>query len=410
MEDQEKSNATRGSETRGKSSPSGTAQPPLWKHPHDRMFRMIMEDRELLGSFLQQSLPPELVKAIRWESLEPRPESLVDRQLRGHFVDLLSRVELADGQGLQIYILLEHKSYRDPGALLQLLRYAVQVLSTQENRPGAPGPEQPGAMQPGPGRSGGLIPVYPLLFYHGREKHHPQTLRELFPAELPPALEEVQPRFSPRIVNLNELDDDQIRGLAPLRAYLLMVKHLRDDFETILFILDKLLVELGPELVNHHTFAILKEYILQGMGGQGPQVLEKLQALPEADPLKEELMTAAESIYREGIAKGIEKGKEEAMTIAESLYREGIAKGIEKGKEEAMTIAESLYREGIEKGKKEAMTAAESLYREGIEKGKVEVLRQMADKLFRSGMSLEQVAGITGLPLQDLQELLPSAE
>ena len=77
-----------------------------------------------------------------------------------------------------------------------------------------------------------------------------------------------------------------------------------------------------------------------------------------------------------------EEGGELIMTLAERLK--------EQGRQEVMTLAERLMEKGMEKG---------------IEKGIEKNRREMAKRLLRMGISPEQVAEASELPLKEILEI-----
>ncbi|MDR0505272.1 MAG: PD-(D/E)XK nuclease family transposase, partial [Dysgonamonadaceae bacterium] len=99
--------------------------------------------------------------------------------------------------------------------------------------------------------------------------------------------------------------------------------------------------------------------------------------------------TAKAKGIKEGIEKGIKKGKAEGI-------KEGIKKGIEKGKAEGI-------KEGIEKGKAEGV-------KEGIEKGKAEGVKESIEKvaksLFNMNVPMAQIIKATGLSENEINEVI----
>lgn len=65
--------------------------------------------------------------------------------------------------------------------------------------------------------------------------------------------------------------------------------------------------------------------------------------------------------------------------------------------EKIMTLAEQFRQEGYQKGKAEGLTIAEQL--------KQEALKTVALKLFSQGLSVSQVAVVTGLSALDIEQL-----
>lgn len=93
-----------------------------------------------------------------------------------------------------------------------------------------------------------------------------------------------------------------------------------------------------------------------------------------------------QTAQEQGWEKGLQAGMKEGL-------KEGIAKGMEKGMEKG--IAKGM-EEGIAKGMKEGM-------KEGIEEGATMEKQRIAQILKKSGMSLNEIAEITGLPIAEIK-------
>ncbi|HHU35978.1 MAG TPA: Rpn family recombination-promoting nuclease/putative transposase, partial [Treponema sp.] len=143
---------------------------PFKNHPHDALFRRNFAQKEFLSEFLDHVLPPELIKTLDKHTLVIEPTSFVDKEQRDHFSDLSATVQLADHK-THVYLLMEHKSYNDPMALLQILRY-MQLKWTQE-------------VEHAKGKKIALTPIIPILFHHGNNKKPPSRFNELFDKNLP---------------------------------------------------------------------------------------------------------------------------------------------------------------------------------------------------------------------------------
>ncbi|MEB3830859.1 flagellar assembly protein H, partial [Phormidium sp. CCY1219] len=82
-----------------------------------------------------------------------------------------------------------------------------------------------------------------------------------------------------------------------------------------------------------------------------------------------------------------------------SMYQEILAEGREAGLREGIERGQELGRqEGLQEGRREGR-------QEGLQEGLQEGIEQVALNLVRSGMSLEQIAGVTGLSVQRVREL-----
>lgn len=89
---------------------------------------------------------------------------MLDEELQQYFSDLLFRVSLQTGRDAYVYVLLEHKSYVERFAALQLLRYKVEIWEqAHAEAKAAANPQKRSAVRK-------LPPIFPLIVYHGTRK------------------------------------------------------------------------------------------------------------------------------------------------------------------------------------------------------------------------------------------------
>ena len=79
-------------------------------------------------SSLKSALPPGLLNRLNINSLEVENGTFIENDLSELRSDLLFSIKTISGHPLNIYILFEHKSYRDPKIFTQLLSYIVPHL------------------------------------------------------------------------------------------------------------------------------------------------------------------------------------------------------------------------------------------------------------------------------------------
>ncbi len=97
-----------------------------------------------------------------------------------------------------------------------------------------------------------------------------------------------------------------------------------------------------------------------------------------------DIKNSVDTAKREGIAEGKEIGMKQGM---EKGMKQGMEKGMKQGMEKGM-------KQGMEKGMKQ-----------GMEKGKHEANTETAQRLLAMGLSAEQVAKATQLPLEIIKNL-----
>ena len=122
--------------------------------PHDALFRALTESSQRADRLVRDTLPPDLAALLSDAPARLLPGTFVDRPLRTVQADRLLEFALRDGRRALVYVLLEHKSYVDPGTPLQLLGYMVRIWRRHASRAAA--------------AVGRLPPIIPLVFRHGR--------------------------------------------------------------------------------------------------------------------------------------------------------------------------------------------------------------------------------------------------
>ncbi len=158
------------------------------KNPHDRFFKTTFARRETALSFLQNYLPNEIVQVFDFSSFEISKDTFIDPELRESYSDILYKVGLRSGGQSCIYVLFEHKSYRDGMVALQLFKYMANVwdLQRQQNIDLKTKLKYP------------LKPILPLVVYHGSTGWNVDlSFAGLFdPVDLPDVLRPYIPNFN----------------------------------------------------------------------------------------------------------------------------------------------------------------------------------------------------------------------
>ena len=81
----------------------------------------------MLKTFLRERLPVDTVRELRMETARQANSELIDQYLLKRPMDTLAQVETSQGVWRLLLTLLEHKSWSDKHAPLQLLGYVVRV-------------------------------------------------------------------------------------------------------------------------------------------------------------------------------------------------------------------------------------------------------------------------------------------
>ena len=185
-------------------------------HPHDKFFKNWFSDSKHLTELLQVVLPPALINRLDWATLTVHDGTFIDEEHKEHFSDLAATVDLlgeSSNQPLRLYFLVEHKSYQDHGALLQILRYMVNTWSR--------GWRQDTKVK--------LTPIVPVLFYHGESPRLTTQFPELFPSDLPESVQAYLPSFRCEVLNLTAAEISDLSVSLQTQAALWAMKYSRTE-------------------------------------------------------------------------------------------------------------------------------------------------------------------------------------
>lgn len=108
---------------------------------HDALFLKIFGRPEQAAALLQCALAPAVRTQMGWERFAPVPADFRNGLLQGHRADLLFAAPAIGPPYRCVYLLLEHKTGRDPRTHAQLHRYVQRVRQRhREVHPDTPEP------------------------------------------------------------------------------------------------------------------------------------------------------------------------------------------------------------------------------------------------------------------------------
>ena len=221
--------------------------------------------------------------------------SFVDADAARTQCDTLFRVRLKTGHDARICVLLEHKSFVDATAPLEILKYPVNIWLRQ--------------IEAGTARNG-LPPIIPLIFFHGQGRWTAaRSVMEMIdaPEELVPLLKD----FACLLCDMGEIEPLRLSRMPEVRAGLLALRVAHSD-DIPADLLDPMTggTVAGSEFERH-----LMRYIVERMN-LTPPMLEASLRRTKPDRWKALMGTVAEAWIEQGRSEGIEKGREEGGTEA----------------------------------------------------------------------------------------------
>lgn len=290
------------------------------KNPHDRFFKVNMQNLRVARSFFEAHLPVKLIKSVDFDTLKLESGTFIDKKLKELLSDLIYSVMIA-GKQSYLYLITEHQSSIPDLMPFRILQYDCGIMENHLKQLPESAPK--------------LLPlVINIVFYHGEVTPYVQSC-DLFDyfAESELAREFMFKPFT--LIDVNQIPDEELAKHHWAALFELIQKHTYE--RDMLPFLEKLFKgEFNIEISSDSDLLyIMVKYIVE-TGGVNNKNKEKFvelltHALPEGE---KKMPTLAEMWLEEGYQKGIHAG---------------IERGIEKGKyEEAIEIARNMLAKGID--------------------------------------------------------------
>lgn len=284
--------------------------------PHDALFKTFLKYPETVRDFIEIHLPSRLRTLCDLTTLELKPASFIEENLRAYYSDVLWSMKTSEGDGY-IYVVIEHQSSPDTHMAFRLMRYAIAAMQSHLDA----GHDT-------------LLLVVPMLFYHGIDTPYPFSLCWLDEFDNPALAHQLYLSAFP-LVDITVVPDDDIMQHRRVALLELMQKHIRR--RDLMGLADKVASLLTTGTTNDSQLKALFNYLLI-QHGHKPRFSRFMRKLAQQVPgYKESTMNIVEKIRRAGQRKGL---------------REGMQRGLEKGlaegrREEALRIAGSMLEDGL---------------------------------------------------------------
>ena len=99
---------------------------------HDSLFKQIFKQKKYLTELLRLIFPPEVLKYLNLTQVEAQDGELIKRGGRQLQADLIATIALKDNSAsIELTFIFEHKSYKDPDALIQVMEYFIELARKQ---------------------------------------------------------------------------------------------------------------------------------------------------------------------------------------------------------------------------------------------------------------------------------------
>ena len=269
------------------------------KDPHDRLFKRVMSDEANVRQFIKEFLPKDISSQIDLKEMKLIPTEKV-KGYNKYYMDIAVECYISDTKG-QLYFVFEHKSYPDPGVLLQILSY-MTVTWDEQRKKNVP-----------------LTPIIPVVIYHGFSSWNITTHFQGQFDSLNESIKPYIPEFNYVLVDLTQMPNDEIEQKAQnapfLAASLLLMKLVAlGDIDGILRI--AVIISLSEE--ERIILLLYLFYTLDVDQNVMQEIASKLGG--------EEIMPSlAERLIKQGEERGEKRGEER-----------GERKGTIKGKQDVV--------------------------------------------------------------------------
>ncbi len=167
-------------------------------NPHDKFFKEVFLRKEEVQNFIQNFLPEEIVKNIKFDTLKVDKDSYIDEELKENFADIVYTC-LYGTTEIKITLLFEHKSYQDDDINLQLLQYMINIWRNDRSE----------KKKKKKVKKYKLIPILPIVIYHGRKEWKYKQFHEYF-KDIPTELIRFIPNFDYLIQDLHKISHEEI--------------------------------------------------------------------------------------------------------------------------------------------------------------------------------------------------------
>lgn len=259
---------------------------------HDKFIRAILGDKSIAVDYFRSSLPSFISDRLDFSSLTQLPGSYLSKELKETMSDIVYACTTKhEGLEVKVSLLIEHKSYRDKNAPVQIGSYIFSALQQQLDDKEK------------------LSLVIPVLFYHGNDSWNYTTLADLF-ENLPLEWKSFVPDFDYVYNDLSSMPDEELNALSNqfLAASLLTLKHYMEDSW-----LDEHAVRIFNQVGNApgnllEQFAV---YFLNNTKSNNARIIEILDSVP--DTIKEKIMSTLDIFEKKGLEKGLKKGLLEGL-------------------------------------------------------------------------------------------------
>jgi predicted transposase/invertase (TIGR01784 family) len=287
-------------------------------NPHDKFFRSSMLNAPVAQAFFQHYLPTTMLDNLELDSFHLENSTYIDEALRETLSDLVFTCRYSknvDSVQAKVVLLVEHQSTPDQFMPFRVYHYLFNMLYNE--------------LKGRTNKQAKLPAVYALVFYHGKQTPYPFSMNLADCFDDPLGIMDTMFMNPVPLIDVNQVQDDEVKKQQLLGIMTGALKHSRDaDIGNyIIWLLENLqTIDLTDQLTLQFIRTALIYMFGVGNIKNPEQLIKDAQRLPE--PVRGEIMTAAEKFQAMGEERGLKKGHEIGLekglaTVAINLLNEG---------------------------------------------------------------------------------------
>jgi predicted transposase/invertase (TIGR01784 family) len=265
---------------------------------HDKFVDQLFSDRKNLVDLIKGYFPPHLKEQLDLSTVRLKKDKITSTDYNQYYLDFIVTAML-NGRWVELYFIIEHKSYPDKGSLIQVLSYSVVKYQEDMNKHGQ------------------LRPIVPVILYHGRTGWNlPWNFGDYF--DVPEPYKKYMLQLEYVLIDLSKIDDQELlmklEENARLYAALYALKHIFSELNKFRVLLWKLMD------IDKETIEFIINYVVRAREGSKDK-MEKILKEVSMPTIAEQWI---EEGFKEGLQKGIEEGKKIGLNEGREIgFREG---------------------------------------------------------------------------------------
>ena len=321
------------------------------KNPHDARLKELFKNKTAFVSLLKDCVKADWIDSLDIDSLKRSETSFILHDFRNKEADIIYEATIDNGSRKVIfYLLLELQSYVDYRMPYRLLLYIVEILRQYYNDADTKLRKRKGFKFPA---------VVPVVFFCGSRKWTaPTSLREMFDGR--ERFGDSLLNFDYALVDVKGFDDESVKGFHSKLLKVMMMFEQSENMNELFEVIHKYSGDI--EEFDDDELRVISAAI---------SILSNLYGAGESKELSEALDTKGAERVSGMLSSLIAREKRRERLIRQSEREQGIERGIEQG------------------------------FERGFEQEKYETARV----LLEMGLSVEQVAKGTRLPIEEVERI-----